>query len=59
MIERSFLALRMYSTSVSEPTTAPFSGSMPLRPELIMPYALMTAMRDRPPRPIDAAPTFV
>ena len=46
-MDRSARALRMYSTSESDPTTAPLTGSKPLVPELITPTTLITATFDR------------
>ena len=42
----------MYSTSESDPTTAPLTGSKPLLPELITPDALITATFERRRTPV-------
>ena len=40
-------ASRICSMIVSEPSTAPFTGSKPLSPLTMVPTALTTAIRDR------------
>jgi hypothetical protein len=57
-IDRSPRASRMYSTSESAPTTAPFTGSKPLVPELITPVAWMTAIFARRSVPARAHDTL-
>ena len=56
---RSARALRMYSTSESEPTTAPLTGSKPLLPDAMTPTALITATRGaaRDARPTPTTPS--
>ena len=52
LMDLSARASRMYSTSESDPTTAPLTGSKPLGPELITPDALITATFERRCTPV-------